>query len=363
MRTILGIFAAFYTVVASGQLEISIIDFASKYDTVRYTNAQDFTFNFFQTGPDFSWDYSGLIGTSQTLLDHKSPDDADQLTVSFFGSSVIPTYRASYYLPATDLPFDFLGDFLQVNIENLYRFYRRTNTSLNIVGLSLVIEGFGLSGRSDTIEVAYQLPMTFGDTWQSVGYTQLDFSLALPAQFAQYRKRSSEVDGYGTLTTPYGTFEAIRVHHIINEIDSLLIDLGGGVTPVAIPLTTHEYEWWTNEQKGPLLKVVANEIAGNEVVTSVQFRDSYQPDLVAGLQNNGIVSFSVFPNPVAEFCSVSAPESGMVYVLDLSGKIVCEQPVSAGKSLVNTTEWSSGAYVVLFHSSQGTQAIQRIIKE
>lgn len=363
MRTTVGIFLAFFILDVSAQLEVSIVDFPAKYDTVRYTNSQDFATDFFQTGSDFSWDYSGLIGTSQTLLDHKSPDDADQLTAAFFGSFVTPAYRASYYLPATDIPINQLDGFLPVNIENLYRFFRRTNTSLNIVGLSLVIEGFGLSGRSDTIEIAYQLPMTFGDSWQSVGYTRLDFSIAFPAQFAQYRQRSSEVDGYGTLTTPYGTFEAIRVHHTINEIDSLLIDLGGGVTPVAIPLTTHEYEWWTNEQKGPLLKVVANEIAGNEVVTSVQFRDSYQPDLVAGLQNNGIVSFSVFPNPVAEFCSVNAPESGMVYVLDLSGKIVCEQPVSAGKSLVNTTEWSSGTYVVLFHSSQGTQAIQRIIKE
>lgn len=363
MRTTVAIIAAFYSLVATAQLEVSITDFASKYDTVRYTNTQDFSFDFIQTGTDFLWDYSGLIGTSQTLLDHKSPDDADQLTASFFGSFVTPTYRASYYLPATDIPISQFSGFLPVNIENLYRFYRRTNTSLNIVGLSLVIEEFGLSSRSDTIEIAYELPMTFGDAWQSVGYTKLDFSIALPAQFVQYRQRSSEVDGYGTLTTPYGSFEAIRVHHIINEIDSLLIDLGGGVTPVAIPITTHEYEWWTNEQKGPLLKVVANEIAGDEVITSVQYRDNYQADLVAGLQENGLFSFSVFPNPVTEFCSVSVSEAGMVYVLDLSGRIMGEQPVSPGISVINTSEWASGTYLVLFHSAQGTQVIQRIIKE
>jgi hypothetical protein len=364
MRTsLLCLYVVLQTALVQAQIEVSITDFPVKNDTVRFSLGTDLDLDYFSTGADYTWDFEDLNASGQQLLNHLATEDADVLIQNSFGITSPPTYRASYFIPATDLPFDQFGLFLPVNIENLYRFFRRTNTSLNIIGLSLVIEGFGLSARSDTIEVAYELPMTFGDSWQSVGYTKLDFSVAFPAQFAQHRQRSSEVDGYGMLTTPYGTFEAIRVHHVINEIDSLLIDFGGGVTPIAIPITTHEYEWWTNEQKGPLLKVVANEIAGNEVVTSVQFRDVYREELVAGMADMAKTDFQVYPNPTKETCSVKLQENGLLRVVDLTGKTIMEQPVSSGLSLINTAEWASGTYVVFFKSSQGTQAIQRIIKE
>jgi hypothetical protein len=162
-----------FTFSVQGQIEVSIADFPVKNDTVRYSNGTDLELDYFSTGSGFTWNFADLNADSQQLLKHLATEDADVLIQNSFGITSPPTYRASYYLPATDLPIGQFGAFLPVNIENLYRFFRRTNTSLNIIGLSLVIEGFGLSARSDTIEIAYQLPMTFQDAWQSTGYTKL----------------------------------------------------------------------------------------------------------------------------------------------------------------------------------------------
>jgi hypothetical protein len=353
---------ASYPFLSQAQIEVSITDFPVKYDTVRYSNGTDLDLDFFSTGADFTWDFGNLNADSQTLLNHLSADDADQLIQNSFGMISPPAYRASYYLPATDLPIGQFGAALPVNIENLYRFFRRTNTSLNIIGLSLVIEGFGLSARSDTIEIAYELPMTYQNSWQSVGYTKLDFSVAFPAQFAQYRQRSSEVDGYGSLTTPYGTFDVLRVHHLINEVDSLLIEFNGVVTPVEIPVTTHEYEWWTTAQKGPLLRVVTNEVGGNEQVTLVQFRDNYREELVAGLNEHTAAGISVFPNPVKEKFMINVQEEGVATVYALDGKAMETLSLKAGETTIHTSDWPAGTYIVYFRSLQGSVSMQRIVK-
>jgi hypothetical protein len=166
--------------------------------------------------------------------------------------------------------------------------------------------------------------MTFGQNYSSNGFVDLDFSAFAPFSLKQYRQRDSEVDGWGTITTPYGTFECLRIHHVIQELDSVLVDFGNGPEwfPINIP-TINEYEWWTNDQKGPILKVKANEIFGFSLVNEVMFRDKYRPELNVDIPENLSHLIDVFPNPATDLLHIQqvTPNSEAI-IFDAQGKIV-----------------------------------------
>lgn len=345
-----------------GQIEIVASDFPGKGDTVRYTNVFDFAIDYQSTGPGLFWNFSNLGGDSQTLLRHNSVDDADMFTQSLFGSVVLPAYRATYYLPATAIPFAELSGLLGIPIDDFYRFYKKSATDLNIIGLSLSAGGYGLGSRADTIETAHHFPMTFGQAYDSRGYTHLDFSFVLPAQLIQYRQRTSEVDGYGNIVTPYGSFDVLRIHHIVYEQDSIYFEFEGAGQWFELPVpTSHEYEWWAKDQKGPILKVTTNEIFGEEVITDVMYRDSFRYELVASIVEKQNFEFNIYPNPASDYLEISASiEYDNLYIISMSGGLVLESEKTAK---IDISTLQSGSYQIVLRSKTGGFAIKAFVKE
>src|SRR5690606_27842121 len=82
--------------------------------------------------------------------------------------------------------------------------------------------------------------------------------------------------GWGQITTPYGTFDAIRVQHYITESDS--INFEGNWFGIPVP-DSYIYEWLATGEKEPILRIRTSEIGGNEVVTAVEYKDYFQPTL------------------------------------------------------------------------------------
>jgi len=322
-----ALFLAAFSQQASAQITVIASDFPGKGDTVRYSVTNNVFNNYTETGANFNWDFSNLTPQSQTLMKHFSVDDADIITQSLFGSTVIPKYRATYYLPARELPLATLSGLLDLPVDEIYRFYRKTNDEMTVIGLSISAMGFGIGKRADSLEIAYKFPMVFGQNFNSEGSVDLDLSAVAPFRLKQFRTRESEIDGWGTITTPYGTFECLRIHHIINEFDSVLIDLGNGPTWIAIPIPTiHEYEWCTNNQKGPILKAKANEIFGFQLFNEVMYRDIFRDDLNVSVADVAQNQIRAYPNPASTHLfielneNVLAPKQMVVY--NASGKWV-----------------------------------------
>jgi hypothetical protein len=172
------------------------------------------------------------------------------------------------------------------------------------------------------------------------------------------------VDGYGTITTPYGTFDVLRIKHDIDEIDSLytvLPILGGTWIPLDIPVS-HEYEWWTNGQKEPILRFKTNEIAGNEIVTSIEYRDSYR-GLDAGIQEMDL-TLAIFPNPTSSELVLSANSVfNFIEVFDIQGKSVKRLEIENTTSYhLNVSSLPAGQYKISTSSGNHT-AIQSFVKE
>lgn len=290
------------SILAQPTIEAS--DLMTTGDTVRISIASDNSVDFSSTGPNHVWDYSFLEAGSQQLVRPNDIMSGGFLVLNRFGPTA-GSYSSDYYQSFTGIPFDQFGSFLPVNIEDVYRFTRVRNDAQRFTGLSLSIDGNQVAFRSDTIETVYNFPLNYGDSNQSVGYTVMNFNPFFDGIFKQYRKRETTVDGHGTLITPFGTFNTIRVHHEIRETDSLYVD--NPIFPQTIPLnlpTTHEYEWITKNQKLPVLKITTQVLAGNETVTEVTYRDRYLVELANLPQEE--ITLHLYPNPVSEKLYISS---------------------------------------------------------
>jgi hypothetical protein len=322
MKKLLFLLSLILTLHVTGQITLTNSDFSNSGDTIRLSQTTDPTIDYSTTGANQTWDYSGLVAESQILKNCVPISQAGALAQFLFGPFASPTYQGSYFAKSSSLPLDQIAQFLGLPIEAFDQVSKVSATGVTSIGNILTVSGTDIPVKSDTIEKRYQLPLTYLDNYFSRGYTNLDLNPIQNAQWIQHRSRASEVDGYGIITTPLGTFNALRVHHLILETDSLYIDFNGFGTWIPIPVPqVNEYEWWTNGQKEPLLKISTSTVMGNETVTAIEYRDIYR-GMDAGISELTF-SMNLFPNPTSDLLFVQSNEVWNTGVIsDAQGRIM-----------------------------------------
>lgn len=346
-KLLLGLIGIPYFI--SGQITISVTDFADGGDTVRMSTTTDLAIDFTSTGPNSVWDYSQLVPETQVLKDFRDMSSASTFVQFMFGVFAAPAYQATNFKASTAIPLDQISGLLPVNITDVYEFSQNNPTMITSVGYALSIDGNEIPFKSDTIETRYELPLSYGDTYTSKGYTNLDMNPIYNGIWRQYRKRTSEVDGWGTITTPYGTFNAIRIDHFIEETDSLYIDAFGTGFWLELPIPdAHVYEWWTNGEKEPILRVNTSLVLGNETPTSVEYRDINRG--LAELDELDL-DLSLFPNPTQEELNVSGLTRPTLYsIYDASGSLIETRQILPSNPMISVINLQPGAYSLVFQN-------------
>ena len=348
----LSLFLIFST-IATAQISLAVADFANAGDTVRLSQMQSSNLDFTSTGANYTWDFSSLTANTQSLKDYTPIGFGSLLIFATYGP-LAGSYSATYFNLTTELPIDQLSAFLPIEISDLSQYTKRSNNAITAIGYSINVEGQGVPFKSDTIETRYSLPLTFGDVHDSRGYTFVDLNPATDIKFIQHRQRHSEVDGWGTVTTPLGTFPALRVRHDINEVDSIyqtFFGTGGWIgTP---PIERTEYEWWTNGKKEYLLKVVATNVNGNQNISSIEFQEQYL-GLDAGLTelSNELV---LYPNPVEDLCffeSTLAVDE-VIFYDQMGAKVSTSSFNGVQNAYIDIQELKPGVYFCHLQTNKG----------
>ena len=349
-----------------GQISIDVNDFADGGDTVRLSTAVDPEIDYSTTGANMSWDFSDLSAQEQELIEYKDPNTAGTLISFSFGAFADEPYQATNYTPSTDIPLDAAGGFLPVEISEVNRFAKNSDNSIDLVGLSINVEGTNIPIPSDTIESKYVFPLNFEDSYNSRGYTYFDLNPIFDLIWIQYIQRNSVVDGWGSITTPYGTFECLRIKHEITETDSVQIDVTGTGIPIWFELPVPpsiEYEWISKNELTPILSIRTTLGAVDETVTQIKYKDEYL-GLDAGTHENTI-SLNLGPNPVTEDLFINGLSSDAAYqLISTEGKIIQSGNINfqGEQTSLRLEGLKSGTYLI--HITDGEkQFAQRIIKQ
>lgn len=341
------------------QKVITHTDFALAGESIGISSSTDFSIDYQTTGEGIIWDFSSL-GENNQLFENFYSISSGGMIINFqFGVNAPAEYHASYFQPYDGLPLDQIGGFLPINIESINKLVKVSNDQVNIVGYSLKVEGQQVGFRSDTIETYYELPLQYGDSSTSRGYTKFDFNPFYDAQFIQYRQHTSAVDGYGQLITPYGTYDnVIRVHHTIKEKDSLQISIMGSPQWIPISRTINEYEWWDNDKKRPVLKIETEGMTSNEVPSKITFINN----TVAGM-NEYQMETAIFPNPTSQLVTIQSNEElKNIKIWSLDGKNVLQKACSGKDVTINVEKVSPGMYTLQLISEKGQSFKSIVIK-
>jgi len=333
-----------FPTVLFGQITLNVSDFSDGGDAVWMSTTVDPTLDFSSTGPNSTWDYSTLVYQNQEYKEYFDMSGASILVNILFGTFASTDYQATNYTSSSAIPLDQISGVLPVSITDVFQLSKNSSDSITSVGFSLAVEGTEVPFKSDTIETRYKLPLNYGDSYSSRGYSNMDMNPIYNGIWRQYRQRYSTVDGWGTITTPYGTFDALRIDHLIQESDSIFMELFGAPLWIPLPIPDrHEYEWWTNGEKEPVLRITTSVIVGNETVTNIEYRDNYQGSN-AGLEELG-AEITLFPNPVTNELHVNGLDAEIVYmIVSANGNQVDGGQVNGNNGVVDVAQLTPGSY-------------------
>ncbi len=281
-----------FSVYSFSQITIGTGDFAAAGDTVRLsvTNTVPANTSLATNGANALWDYSGLVPNSQEVDTSLAVTSTGITYAIFFANLPFNSNRANIAAKGADLA----GGGGAVPITDVYNYFYNSNSNYKQVGFGANISGVATPVPYTNKDIVYSFPCNYGN----IDSCDSDYSINVPSQgYAEGQQhRVNHVDGWGTLITPLGTFNTIRVVSELTGSDSIFItNFGFGFS---FPRTkTREYKWLTTNGKIPVLQINVNVNGQNETVTSVRYKDIYR-DLSVGLSDNTKeLTAKIFPNP------------------------------------------------------------------
>ncbi len=271
------------------------------------------------TGAGVSWNYTftpigQAVDTYQTALS-VNPLYAFTIGFSAYGYKVADSSPIPIPLPGAP------------SIQQIYTFFeKRTNMPLGsrfqAEAFAAIIGGIPAPINYTTPDVWYFFPLSYTD--QDSANFELDIALPGFGSIKQAGVRSTMVDGWGTITTPYYTTPAncIRVKSVIREIDSVQF---GSFPAIGIPRTTVEYKWLVNGEHYPALWVTANMGPGGETITNIRYRDNLTPGNVR-VVHNSMAALNAYPNPAVNgIVNIEVPDAWneiTIELFDMQSKLV-----------------------------------------
>jgi hypothetical protein len=322
-------------------------------------------------GANQTWNYSGLAPTSQRVEQFVALPAVTTYQFAF-GALLGGVNRATVASPQ-NLP---VPAGLGLPISDPYQFFNTsaagvTPSTFRSVGYGATVAGFGLpvTYRSQAEQdIIYRFPLSFASAADS---SNSFFSINVPGTgfLSQKRKRVNKTDAWGTLTTPYGTFQTVRVVTRLEDHDS--ISVSGISQGFDVPVT-REYKWLAKTQHVPVLTITTTLVAGTETITNVEYRDIYRRIIRTATRDAATDAvFTASPNPsaIGTPLLLTVPASSgplTVSATDVLGRQLFRRSFgsSSGNLRIDAEAFGNfrGLLLLTVQTAQGT-ATRRLVRE
>jgi len=245
LRVLLLSIIVLTTNLVKAQVTITSASVPSSAENIIYSSSND-SIDVSVAGANQAWDFSKITPTSQDTYKYAKPTGLYQL--SFFGDLSLNLNIAA--------------------LKGAYSFFKTTSTEYYQAGMGITLPTVNIPTAIpfNTPDVIYHFPVKYGNVDSSTysGSATLIAGLTITI----IGKRVNTVDGWGTVKTPYKTFNCLRIKSVVTETDSLV--------GTAIDNSRIEYKWLaTNEQIPVMEAVVTNNPATGSTMT-LNYPDSFR---------------------------------------------------------------------------------------
>jgi hypothetical protein len=351
-RPFLLLLAVFFlSLPLSAQVTITSDEMPVPGDTIRKSvTFQAEGINFEETGQGYTWDFSDLTVMLQQVDTFKSVSETPIAYQLVFNNFIIfPDYIATVVTPVFE--FDLIPGF---EVSDVFWFFKASEETYEELGFGVGLNGLRIPVNYDEIDVIYNFPMEYGnaDSSESSFIRSIDgLGTAASEKF-----RRNFVDGWGTLLTPFGSFDCLRVKTMIYQYDSVFIDSTGTGFPIEREIT--EYKWLSPGYTQPLLNV-----REEGMIVTITYPDSLRTNFLGIPENELSGSFQIYPNPASDHFNIEIDHHENIPVdisiLNLDGRLIhriIENPGKEGKFSrhfdVAELKLKSGIYLLMIRQGK-----------
>jgi hypothetical protein len=354
-----------FALPTKAQITIDVNDMPIAGDSViRYNPSATTGLNFTQTGANFTWDFTTMLGNTKNVEKHFDITQAPLLAQLTFGPFANANLKSQIFKDGQS-PLNTgggtAGSF--INVDSTFEFYKKTTSRFARTGYTIRLNGIDLPLPYDSNDVIYRLPLNFGNVDSNLSVFEINSPFLSFLYYKTRQKRVNTVDGWGSLKLPNTvSYDVLRVKSELYITDTIHIDTG--IVNFGFPLNrpkSIEYKWLAKGKQTPVLQVVGNEIGGTFTPTTILF--DWQ--VFAAIQsNNNSNELSVYPNPTNSQLFLNSKYNGLAYLCNINGSIISTNSYTANSTqTINVSTLPKASYILLCINDNGSIHKQIIAKQ
>lgn len=331
-KNLFFLIAVFFTVSNYAQITITHEDVAEPGTTVYLLTDTMPTVSQGAAGADITWDLTGIISHDTSTVNFISP-------VGTEFESEFP--NANMVAESAEQLIYFQNNASELNLQGVAvdPLGNGTKFPLRLFGMKQMVypatyqDNFTDAGEQDNT-------IYYGESVNYQGFDVVVDSIRMKTVF----DNDSEIDAYGSITTPDGTYEVVRQFTIQHSIDTVWAYVGmlGWQQIQAEEREIHNYRWYADNQDYYVAEVEYDPAA--DAVVSALYMTHTNPDFVSQVKSYN--SIKLYPNPATNMVVVEAVYENIL-VYDITGKICeVELKTQGNKTIVDITKLPSGIYII-----------------
>lgn len=335
MRTFNLIAFLFICINSFSQISINKDDMPNANDTFRLSTTTILNYISTETGEDYIWDFTALTPVNQRVDTFVSVLSTP-LTYNLVFNNYLDPNKATIAAQNPNSP----NMIQQVQVSESYDFFRETSSIFSKVGFGAQINSIPVPVKYDVPEKYYTFPLSYQTIDSSVSV--YGFSIPNIGFYGQTIKRNNFADGWGTITTPFGTFDVIRIISTINLTDTIYYDsLGIGTS---IPRSTEfEYKWIAKNMGIPVLKITYRNF-----IYSVEYQDSLRSTILSAknIEKNSH-EINIYPNPSQKNITLDLPNHfvGIAEIYSINMQLLISKTISKSNESIDL-DLKNGTYFI-----------------
>jgi len=343
-------------IIAQSPITLSNSNMPGSGDTLRFTNIQlSSVVNYKQTGTNLSWDFGTVVSTSEDVRRFKSalqtPYALFFLSGSAFGEKIADTLGAG---PLT--------------LTKYYNFYKKQTSPAAFIadGVGMTFSNAPIPSYYSDKDELYNFPMTYPKYDSTTFKFTTTTAGIIPISYSKVGYRVTTVDGWGTVKTPYGTENCLRLittQYAVDSIKNTIFPI-----PLGFPNYQRSYQWMTLNSKIPYFEVTGSLLGGNFTPTQARYRGYEKEQTVTGIGvNETSEALSIYPNPVKNelYLKGNLDKTSQYEIYTLEGKKVVSLKTNfaADQQKLDVSALNAGVYLVKIKAAYGEQKYLKFIKE
>jgi len=307
-KQLLSIFLFSLAITSFAQITITNNDIVPVGTTVYLANDETFTTGITpgDPGTNMIWDFYNVVASTTDTLSFILPSSTPY-------PNVFPLSNFAFTTANPD-------------IGNVFAYMNRNEDKLSYIGNVLESEEMGnVTNTISPENIIIDFPANYLNVYNETYTSEMRIGSPTPGidslrTFSTIEK-TTIIDAWGSITTPVGTYNALRQNVNENQIDSTFMKMAGMWVFVDASIdNTTTYSWWTNDISVgfTLFSITFDELASE--ITGISFFNGS----IVGINETTTQVANVFPNPTRNITNFEFNEtvSGKISVSNQLGQIV-----------------------------------------